>query len=537
MCIAIEELPDELLLHIIRHTNELADWPQCAAVSQLWARLVASNRTELHFPPWAPIEQVTHVLLAGLRSTQPLRKICMHLDNPTFWPGRSASLKALHHLVGTSSTSLSSLELSGREPFSLTPLAPIVEALANEPSLALDCLDLSWAEPPPGAVLSALLDRVAASPTVLKVLRIKGCATLDEAIFKARVAPLVPHLTELSLAGCLAISGGVVAEVVSSGAALTSLDLSLLRLSPTALCRCLAQPQLRHSLRRLGLSGYTSLPASSIAYALIVCERLTDVNFSASLLTDDALGEAAAVMPTHLAALQRVRISECSSVTCIGLAALCSLAGGNLRHLDIGGPFSSLRDDAAATLAAHSTSLRTLSFGCCRLSAAGMRALAPLVANLEQLDLSGSADLERDALAQILRRMGPGCGARLRVLTLRGCADAVSDELLAGFIPRAHGLQQLNIAGCHKLTDLSARLIASARARALLRLRQVDISGCRRLTKRGRKELSRAIPVLVNDDSFVNDDDKLCRESCELHADGTVTEVIMRQLGELELCL
>ena len=111
--------------------------------------------------------------------------------------------------------------------------------------------------------------------------------------------------------------------------------------------------------------------------------------------------------------------------------------------------------------------------------------------NLSRLDLSGCGLLSEDALSQLLRRTGPGCGARLHTLLLRSCDRAVTDALLQGFLPRARCLRTLDVAYCAALTDATAVLIASGRARALAELRHLDITGCDRLTTRGRQRLRR----------------------------------------------
>ena len=49
---------------------------------------------------------------------------------------------------------------------------------------------------------------------------------------------------------------------------LTELDLSALRLTPSALRTCLGHPQLRRGLRALSLAAYTGLPSTSFAEAL-----------------------------------------------------------------------------------------------------------------------------------------------------------------------------------------------------------------------------------------------------------------------------
>ena len=127
----------------------------------------------------------------------------------------------------------------------------------------------------------------------------------------------------------------------------------------------------------------------------------------------------------------------------------------------------------------------------------GTKALAPLAAHLEHLDLSGSATLTSEALGCLLQRRGAeGCGAGLRRLLLRSCDDAVTDELLAAFLPRAHALEHLDVSFCTALTDITARLLSSGKARGLRRLRSVDVSNCRRITQRGLDALRNASDLI-----------------------------------------
>jgi hypothetical protein len=90
---------------------------------------------------------------------------------------------------------------------------------------------------------------------------------------------------------------------------------------------------------------------------------------------------------------------------------------------------------------------------------------------------------------------------------LRSCAEAVTDELLAGFLPRAHAMQTLDVAHCTALTDMTARLIASGRARGLRALRHVDVTGCHRITAGGRRRLCASVPNVIYDDKPDDADD------------------------------
>jgi hypothetical protein len=120
---------------------------------------------------------------------------------------------------------------------------------------------------------------------------------------------------------------------------------------------------------------------------------------------------------------------------------------------------------------------------------------AKLGSHLEHLDLSGSVGLPAAVLEKLLPRMGPGC-TRLRVLELGGC-DELTDEILAGYFPRAHSLRRFSVQRCTKLTDLTAELIATGRKRALRALRVLDISDCERISPNGQRKLEQAVPVVL----------------------------------------
>ena len=486
-------------------------------------------------------------LAAAEISEQPIRSFAIQYGAPHLAPARwSENLIArLARLLGGAAHSLIALELTGPEDrYGKAPasLDPVFSALLRERPKALQRLDLSRNAAVSGRVLSDFLKAVTAPPAAgeatqpscqplatpahshmaeqphglqpghhqrqqpcaprehpvgLRTLRLCGhSAGIDDWTLSHELAQAAPQLTELSLAHCDSLSAGAVAALVGSHCLrLASLDLSYLRLTRAALRTCLAPEALRRGLRSLALAGFTSLPADAFAEALCACEGLTAIDFSASLLSDAALRAAATSAPTHLSTLRQVRFTECSALTDSGVHELASCAGGALRMLALGGAFSPLGNASAASIAQRCAApLRTLELRACRsLGLAGLEALASVGSHLAHLDLSDSPDLAEDALGAILRRTGPGCGARLRALILRSCATAVTDAILAGFLPRAHGLRTLDVAHCTALTDLSAIAIASGRARALRHLAHLDVNGCGRFTfARGQPALLRA---------------------------------------------
>lgn len=483
-------------------------------------------------------------LMAAGRSAQPLVELRVNCASshvtPRFWSNRE--IKAFTQVVKDAASSLEVLEVTGpagffpsashasgrrREPISESrELDPALEALfeaaceSEDRASPLRHMDVSWTDAASGSRIGELLTCCG----TMEALRLGGCTTLHELQFHDGVENVKPHLRELLLPSCysgkvdapvalfstsFSSHGGATTvdappvdalsqDVRGAFASLTALDLSQVRFTPRGLQEVFrTNPPLCKRLRRLGLAGHTGLPSRMFAHALCVCERLTAVDFSSSLIGDDAIRQAAIDAPSHLAQLAEVDLTECSSITDHGVAELCTAAGPTLRALALGGAFSPLSDEAAIALGKRcSAPLARLTMRAKQLNE-GLVALAPIAASLDVLDLCGCDSLQREPLGRVLPRTGPGCGARLRVLRLRSCADAVTDDLLADFLPRAHSLEELDVAYCTKLTDMACVLLASGRARALRKLRRLDVTGCHRFTERGRRQLQGTYPPAV----------------------------------------
>ena len=508
-------LPDELLLEILRSIDELAHWVDVSLACRRLFALVCSNRTVLSAAlPYSeslfgglqiqgPLSEESlsrchrkfnAFLAAAERTEQNLQQLQVHGFHAS--QGTADYQQRLAKVVVENGSSLTTLELRG--PFQYTAHTCALDSLvcglaAAEPACALRRLDLSWNSSCDNRALASLIH---ASAGLLE-LRLDGHSRVDDLLLRESIAPLMPQLTELSLSKCSELSAGAVANVIATSAStsLASLDLSFLRLSLRAVREIFGSAGLRRGLRSLSLAGFTGLSSDAFKEVLCSCEGLTSIDFSASLVSDDALRHAAVVAPLHLAKLRNVHLSECSAVTDDGMSELCNAAGNALRSLAVGGPFSPLGNATAQTIGKRCAApLRKLEMSSCRnLGVSGLAALAPICGMIEHLDLSDSPTLTSEALGQILRRSGPGCGARLRVLMLRSCDVAVTDELLADFLPRAHALRTLDLAFCTSLTDLTAMCIATARARALRNLRHLDLNGCNRFSSaRGQPTLLRA---------------------------------------------
>ena len=524
----MERLSDDTLLEVLRWVPELPYWAACELVSQRWCALLRRSRTRVvlshgqhtraAFDEALCAAQRSDLPQVELRVSAVLRSDRGYGDErvpPPLWD--AAVQRQLEAVVTRSVETLSVLEISGppvRFPAPTAVLDPVLEALARAPQLMLRHLDLSWTDAASREALGRLLaaarapeadaaeegEAEATEPSRplrgqgLRTLRLGGCTQLDDALLADGVGPLAPQLAELSLASCASVSAEALSQMCSVCGSLTSLDLSQVRLTRSALRRCLSHPHIARGMRSLSLAGHTGLNSNALGEALLTCEALTEFDFSASLFSDGALrGNTLASQwrgAAHLSNIRSARLSECSAFTDAGVAELCRAAGASLTSLALGGPFSPLSDAAASEIGSRcSAPLRELELPCTRLDTAGLCSLARIGSNLSRLDLSGCGLLSEDALSQLLRRTGPGCGARLHTLLLRSCDRAVTDALLAGFLPRASSLRTLDVAYCAALTDATAVLIASGRARALAELRHLDITGCHRLTTRGRQRL------------------------------------------------
>ena len=448
-------------------------------------------------------------LLAARRSELPIVELSINsgVENPADHISSDSLAKALNS-KGSAKT-LTALDVTGppeRFPQPTAALDGFLEQLAWVPRLQLRRLDLSWSNAAGATAVSKLLAKAAVAADDdgdgdcsrlecprLECLRLAGFARGYGTVLSDSIAKIAPHLIELNLASCVSIQEDEISKLLSACTKLTHLDLTAVRMTPATFRAWVIpalSPSLCKTLRTLHMGGHTGLPSSSFAHALISCERLTDIDFSASLLADNALSEAALAPGSHLAHLKTVKLSECSALTNDGIAELCRASGTSLTSLSLGGPFSPLGDAAASLIGMLCTApLTHLELPCCRLDVSGLCSLARIGGQLSCLNLSGCGLLTEDALSQLLRRTGPGCGARLQTLLLRSCDKAVTDDLLAGFLPRAHGLRTLDVAYCTQLTDLTAVMLNASRTRALAELRRLDLTGCNRITRRGREKL------------------------------------------------
>lgn len=389
----LESIPEELLLEILRMIlPKEASWSVCGLVCKKWAQTVDTNRTifKASLRGRSP-NMLTKMISAAEKTAQPITHFCIQfgMDFKVLSTLTEDSIMRMEQLLTRASQGLVEFELSGISQG--TSLDTVLLALAQAQPRALRRLNLNssaFGSETIGTLLDAVADGLLADgtrfvsepaslrqqhhpepspltashggaehmasaeealPYGLSSLHLQGNGAVDDAFVSTRLARAVPHLTELSLANCISLSAGAVAELVGSsrGARLTSLDLSSVRLTPSALRACLASESIRRCLRSLSLSGFTSLPADAFREALCACEGLTAIDFSASLLSDAAICAAATASPANLSKLRDVRLSECSALTDRGVHELVSKgtevspveSWGQCLHPSFPGPF------------------------------------------------------------------------------------------------------------------------------------------------------------------------------------------------------
>jgi hypothetical protein len=491
---------DELLLHVLDVLPETA-WKHCASVCARWATLVAHNRTQLVVSlEDAPPHRLVHALHVLERSTRPFSEL--RLSGLSELAPDEAHVVEL--AVARSAPHLAALALSGRTGRWLRPsntLDATLRLLISAPRVALRRLDLGWSSAMTAESLLALLQRHGREDEPLIALRLDGCQWLDRCHDGLRAC--APWLQELSIVACEGLDAAGVAALCQACTRLTSLDLCRVLLTRHALDALLGDG-LGERLTTLGLSGHTQLPSQSFAHVLASCPRLTDFDFSFSLLNDSAFEDALSSRVWAAA-----RMHDCSGLGDEGVRRLCLAGGGTLHTLRLGGAFTRLGAAAASHIGALAA-LAHLELPFVALGMDGVAALRPVAAQLTHLDLSNSPKLTEAALREMLSlRAGPagtgGCGALLRALHLRGCDESVTDAVLGGWWPRALGLRVLDVAECTALSDITAMLIAGSYARRGPRrplLRRLDIRGCSGFSSRGRGKLhaAQAAELYIQDD-------------------------------------
>jgi hypothetical protein len=529
----MELVSEDALLKILQLLPELEYWSICELVCRSWCRLLRENRTRIAFclpkkQQQSPelLSSSSSLLLRALavaeRSRQSLVELSVRCESietaPCNWT--DVELASYEGAVTRAASTLEALRVTG--PAGFFPTACGALDAAFSPTVAdfhtrrLRVLDLSWTNAVSADAVGSLLESACGADGSLESLRLGGCMSLGgDAVggvalaFTHGLQAVAPRLRELALPGCFHPSIDLPTSMpLSEFESLTSLNLSGVKFTPRGLRECLSCPQLQRGLRRLSLAGATNLPSRMFAHALIVCEALTAIDFSASLIDDEAIFEAVSNAPRGLAHLSDVCLSECSNIRNVGVEELCEACGASLHSIALGGAFTPL-NSALLTTVGEAAALTRLELRGCQFSSQdgasqkwlslGLDTLVRISPHFEHLDLSHTNTLSPENLGRLLPRSAAvgGCSSRLRVLCLRMCSNGVTDEVLSNFVPRAHSLETLDVAECMALTDMSCIVLSTARARALRGLRVLDIRGCIRMTARGHRRLRQTYPLSV----------------------------------------
>jgi len=393
-------------------------------------------------PPRAPAaSQLASLSLAGclsltpacLKSLGPVLRACALLSHLDVSRTPAVTDASLDHLLETSPTSLTSLDLSGTRVEHPRIHLPCLQRLhlANCDALvgpSIKCplvtaVDLSGSE---------RLRTPALASAALGALRLEGCSNLEV------LGLACPGLRRCTLYRC-GLGPSALSAALTRVPVLTLLDISGSR-----------------NLDWLELEASVPLLRTLV---LSWCPRL------------------AAVRLTHLPSLRTLRAHGCSGIATVNVLdcpSLCTLELQKCR---------ALRDDAAAALVAHLPALRTLNLSSCtRLRAPALRS-----ASMEALHLFNCVGLEGLTLVT----------PRLRLLNCTYCAAlrhlrVTQDEAVGpGPAPQAPGevrrhqaalalegarshaaLDAALLAGCKSLPDEQVRgLLASCPALTNLELR------------------------------------------------------------------
>ena len=343
-------------------------------------------------------------------------------------------------------TALRSLNLAGLDL--LTELSPL-RALSRLESLNVaDCDNLD-----DGAVALALLH-----PFQLQSLSIAGLDGLGSASGRALVSQR--SLTRLSAAGCVGITSSEWTALELPH--LTDLSIAGCAVDTSALvhlCSCSS------ALMSLNLRSCNQLTAAGLHAVASCLPALTDLNvtkLAAGALTDGALGALVSGCPR----LQRLHVAASDRVGFTAMSAVARLS--KLRDLSIAG-CASVSDECLLALGSGAcAALESCDFsGCVRCRDSGVRALTAGCPQLQSLSLMGLYGLSDVGVRHVARQ----CPS-LTSLCLMGCS-ALTDEALA-WLSRLPALRLLNLGGCRKIGPLGVKSLAQG----CRLLQSLDISNC-----------------------------------------------------------
>mmetsp|Transcript_43835 Transcript_43835/g.115196 ORF Transcript_43835/g.115196 Transcript_43835/m.115196 type:complete len:434 (+) Transcript_43835:989-2290(+) len=186
------------------------------------------------------------------------------------------------------------------------------------------------------------------------------------------------------------------------------------------------------------------------------------------------------------AALQSIDLRACSELTGDAIASLVAACGRRLRELRLKGVSAATGDETLIQLGTCCPELTILDASGLRCTDDGLRALADGCPGLHQLFLSGSKRVGNAGVGAI----AAGCGARLQLLDLQGCAR-VGDPAAFELAEHCPNLHTVSFQCCAGLTDAGFAALCDRCA-----LQHVTLKHCK-VSQDSILEVQRACPMLT----------------------------------------
>jgi F-box/leucine-rich repeat protein 14 len=343
------------------------------------------------------------------------------------------------------------------------------------------------------------LAQIAEKCTQLQQVNVSKCPNITHATLAA-IARRNPYLNTLGMAGT-SVGDEAISLICSAmqdsgcGKVLTSLDISGCRDLTDLGVNCMAE--VCPALLRLNMSGLSRVSDVGVRSVCANCWHLQYLNVEdIFLLRDDAFWFSAtydgrrAANENMLVSLQTLNMTDCSNLTDRGIEGLAE----RCRRMDVlilqgcdKITDTSLRQIADAAICTSSSTpmsdtIHTLNLSyCTAITGAGILALLPVCACLEDLNLSGLASIVNDAFVLSFSK----CCPTLQRLTLQKCL-LLSDAALCTLADNLW-LEHLDVTGCSKLTDAGVEVLSEA----CNGLRTIVLRRAKKLTNRSLLALMR----------------------------------------------
>lgn len=357
-----------------------------------------------------------------------------------------------------------------------------------------------------------------------------GNTLIDNAALSQLAEVPALHLEALHLQSCEQLNNAGILRLTEYQQTLVELDLSncsrISDLSFTAICHNL------QNLSKLNMQSCHAITNIGVA-ELHHLRKLVDLNLShCEQVTGEGIEKGLCSYVNPL--FQRLYLTALSlderTVCCIAE----SLPG--LIHLDLGWCFNAVTDMSIQAVWQHQVWLRSLKVTRCdKVTDAGLTGLGlrtggsehtkeqknrTEVTNLVEKEISGMRLFDNDRVphADPLHRISLRSkaeqdivnDAKRKKVVLQMCEDQKNEEIENGFsLVRLRGLQELDLCGCNRITDVSLKYAFN-----FLELRHLNLSLCQQVTHIGISELASKNPSIetlimnnchnISDDGMIN---------------------------------